>query len=241
MTAPLLTVDSLCVSYGNLQVVHDVSLDVAKGTLVTVIGANGAGKTTLLNALIGLIPSQGAISFEGEPVSSNPLEQRVGRGIGLVPERRELFSDMTVMDNLLLGGFRRSRAERVETLASVLERFPRLGERHRQLAGTLSGGERQMLAMGRALMARPKLLMLDEPSLGLAPRIIRDVFDILVTLRGTGVSILLIEQNARSALKIADYAYVMELGRVTAQGTPAQILEDARLVESYLGFGKNAY
>ncbi len=241
MKAPLLTVDSLCISYGNLKVVHDVSLDVAKGTLVTVIGANGAGKTTLLNALIGLISSQGAISFEGEPVSSHPLEQRVGRGIGLVPERRELFSDMTVMDNLLLGGFRRSRAERAETLASVLERFPRLRERHRQLAGTLSGGERQMLAMGRALMARPKLLMLDEPSLGLAPRIIRDVFNILVALREAGVSILLIEQNARSALKIADYAYVMELGRVTAQGTPAQISGDARLVESYLGFGKNAY
>jgi branched-chain amino acid transport system ATP-binding protein len=241
MTTPLLDVDSLSVCYGNLRVVHDVSLAVARGTLVTVIGANGAGKTTLLNALIGLIPSQGPISFEGKAVSPYPLEQRVKRGIGLVPERRELFSDMTVLDNLLLGGFRRSRTERAETLASVLERFPRLGERHRQLAGTLSGGERQMLAMGRALMARPKLLMLDEPSLGLAPRIIRDVFDILVTLREAGVSILLIEQNARSALKIADYAYVLELGRITAQGTPAQISEDARLVESYLGFGKNAY
>jgi branched-chain amino acid transport system ATP-binding protein len=169
------------------------------------------------------------------------MEQRVKRGIGLVPERRELFADMSVEDNLLLGGFRRSRAERTETLASVLERFPRLRERHRQLAGTLSGGERQMLAMGRALMARPRLLMLDEPSLGLAPKIIRDVFEILVGLREAGVSILLIEQNARSALRIADYAYVMELGRITAAGTPAQISEDARLVESYLGFGKNAY
>lgn len=241
MTAPLLHVDDLRVSYGHVEVVHGVSLGVAKGGLVTVIGANGAGKTTLLNALIGLIPSRGAIGFEGEPAAMFPLEQRVKRGIGLVPERRELFADMSVEDNLLLGGFRRSRAERSETLASVLERFPRLRERHRQLAGTLSGGERQMLAMGRALMARPKLLMLDEPSLGLAPKIIRDVFEILVGLREAGVSILLIEQNARSALRIADYAYVMELGRITAEGTPAQISEDARLVESYLGFGKNAY
>ncbi|WP_315831258.1 ABC transporter ATP-binding protein [Bradyrhizobium prioriisuperbiae] len=241
MTAPLLHVDDLRVSYGHVEVVNGVSLGIAKGGLVTVIGANGAGKTTLLNALIGLIPSRGAIDFNGEPAAILPLEQRVKRGIGLVPERRELFADMSVEDNLLLGGFRRSRAERAETLASVLERFPRLRERHRQLAGTLSGGERQMLAMGRALMARPKLLMLDEPSLGLAPRIIRDVFEILVGLREAGVSILLIEQNARSALRIADYAYVMELGRITAQGTPAQISEDAQLVESYLGFGKNAY
>jgi branched-chain amino acid transport system ATP-binding protein len=240
MTA-LLTVESLRVSYGHVQVVHDISLAVAKGGLVTVIGANGAGKTTLLNALIGLVPSRGAIAFEGAPVAAQPLEQRVKHGMGLVPERRELFADMSVEDNLLLGGFRRTRTERAETLASVLQRFPRLRERHRQLAGTLSGGERQMLAMGRALMARPKLLMLDEPSLGLAPRIIRDVFDILLQLREAGVSILLIEQNARSALKIADYAYVMELGRITAAGTPAQISSDARLVESYLGFGKNAY
>ncbi len=238
---PLLTVDDLRVSYGALEVVHGVSLTVAKGGLVTVIGANGAGKTTLLNALIGLIPGRGAVNFDGAALSMQPLEQRVKHGIGLVPERRELFADMTVEDNLQLGGFRRSRTERAETLASVLERFPRLRERHRQLAGTLSGGERQMLAMGRALMARPKLLMLDEPSLGLAPKIIRDVFEILIGLREAGVSILLIEQNARSALKIADYAYVMELGRVTAEGTPEQISQDARLVESYLGFGKNAY
>ncbi len=238
---PLLTVDDLRVSYGALEVVHGVSLTVAKGGLVTVIGANGAGKTTLLNALTGLIPGRGAVNFDGAALSMQPLEQRVKHGIGLVPERRELFADMTVEDNLQLGGFRRSRTERAETLSSVLERFPRLRERHRQLAGTLSGGERQMLAMGRALMARPKLLMLDEPSLGLAPKIIRDVFEILMGLREAGVSILLIEQNARSALKIADYAYVMELGRVTAEGTPEQISQDARLVESYLGFGKNAY
>ena len=237
----LLAVDDLHVGYGAVTVVHGVSLAVPRGSLVTVIGANGAGKTTLLNALIGLMPARGAIAFDDKDVAVQPLEQRVGRGLALVPERRELFADMSVADNLLLGGFRRSRAERADTLAEVLARFPRLRERHRQLAGTLSGGERQMLAMGRALMARPKLLMLDEPSLGLAPRIIRDVFDILVALRAAGVSILLVEQNARAALKIADHAYVMELGRVTAQGTPAEIAADQRLVESYLGFGKNAY
>ncbi|MEW6644797.1 MAG: ABC transporter ATP-binding protein [Pseudomonadota bacterium] len=237
----LLAVDDLHVGYGPVTVVHGVSLAVPRGSLVTVIGANGAGKTTLLNALIGLMPSRGAIAFDGAGVTAQPLEQRVGRGLALVPERRELFADMSVADNLLLGGFRRSRSERSETLAEVLARFPRLRERHRQLAGTLSGGERQMLAMGRALMVRPKLLMLDEPSLGLAPRIVRDVFDILVGLREAGVSILLVEQNARAALKIADQAYVMELGRVTAQGTPAEIAADQRLVESYLGFGKNAY
>ncbi|MGO4716852.1 ABC transporter ATP-binding protein [Bradyrhizobium sp. 2TAF24] len=237
----LLAVDDLHVGYGPVTVVHGVSLAVPAGSLVTVIGANGAGKTTLLNALIGLMPARGAIAFDGAAVAAQPLEQRVGRGLALVPERRELFADMSVADNLLLGGFRRSRGERADALAEVLARFPRLRERHRQLAGTLSGGERQMLAMGRALMARPKLLMLDEPSLGLAPRIIRDVFDILVALRAAGVSILLVEQNARAALKIADHAYVMELGRVTAQGTPAEIAADQRLVESYLGFGKNAY
>ena len=241
MTGMLLTTDRFCVSYGQVQVLHDIAIAVPKGALVAVIGANGAGKTTLVNALIGLNPSRGAVTFAAEPIAAQPLEQRIRRGLGLVPERRELFADMTVQDNLLLGGFRRSRADRRDDLEAVLQRFPRLRERHRQLAGTLSGGERQMLAMGRALMGRPKLLMLDEPSLGLAPRIIRDVFDILTGLLEAGVSILLIEQNARSALKIADYAYVMELGRISAEGTPARIAEDERLVESYLGFGKNAY
>jgi len=241
MNAPLMQVDNLRVSYGPAEVLHGVSLAVARGGIITVIGANGAGKTTLLNALIGLLPGRGAVAFDGAPIATQPLEQRVQSGLGLVPERRELFADMSVEDNLLLGGFRRSRTERADTLGAVFERFPRLYERRRQLAGTLSGGERQMLAMGRALMARPKLLMLDEPSLGLAPRIIRDVFDILLHLRETGVSILLIEQNARAALKIADYAYVMELGLITAEGKPGQIEQDQRLVESYLGFGKNAY
>jgi branched-chain amino acid transport system ATP-binding protein len=241
VTTPVLDVRDLCVSYGRAQVVHDVSIAVTTGALVTVIGSNGAGKTTLLNAIMGLLKSKGHIGFRDTEISSVPLENRVQAGLCLVPERRELFADMPVEDNLLLGGFRRSRAERKQTLEEIFARLPRLKERRQQLAGTLSGGERQMLAMGRALMARPTLLMLDEPSLGLAPRIVRDVFHILTDLRKTGVSILLVEQNARAALEVADYAYVMELGVITTQGSPAEISQDPRLVESYLGLGGNEY
>jgi branched-chain amino acid transport system ATP-binding protein len=241
VTAPLLDVRNLCVSYGRAQVVHDVSIAVTSGALVTVIGSNGAGKTTLLNAIMGLLKAKGGIGFRGTEVSSVALESRVQSGLCLVPERRELFADMPVEDNLLLGGFRRSRAERKQTMEEIYTRLPRLKERRQQLAGTLSGGERQMLAMGRALMARPVLLMLDEPSLGLAPRIVRDVFHILTDLRKSGVSILLVEQNARAALEVADYAYVMELGAITTQGSPADIARDPRLVESYLGLGGNEY
>jgi branched-chain amino acid transport system ATP-binding protein len=222
-------------------VVHDVSIKITKGALVTVIGANGAGKTTLLNAIMGLLNARGTIAFDGAAVASIPLEARVKSGMCLVPERRELFADMPVEDNLELGGIRRSRTERKETLEQIFAQFPRLKERRQQLAGTLSGGERQMLAMGRALMARPTLLMLDEPSLGLAPRIVRDIFHILTELRASGVSILLVEQNARAALQVADYAYVMELGAITTQGEPSEIAKDERLVESYLGLGGNEY
>jgi branched-chain amino acid transport system ATP-binding protein len=241
VTAPLLEVRDLCVSYGRAQVVHDVSIAVTAGALVTVIGSNGAGKTTLLNAIMGLFNAKGHIGFRDVEINSVALESRVKAGLCLVPERRELFADMSVEDNLLLGGFRRTRAERKQTLEEIFARLPRLRERRQQLAGTLSGGERQMLAMGRALMARPTLLMLDEPSLGLAPRIVRDVFHILTDLRKTGVSILLVEQNARAALEVADYAYVMELGAITTQGSPAEISGDPRLVESYLGLGGNEY
>jgi len=241
VTAPLLDVRNLCVSYGRAQVVHDVSIAVTRGALVTVIGSNGAGKTTLLNAIMGLLKARGQIGFRDAEISAVPLESRVQSGLCLVPERRELFADMPVEDNLLLGGFRRTRAERKQTLEEIFARLPRLKERRQQLAGTLSGGERQMLAMGRALMARPVLLMLDEPSLGLAPRIVRDVFHILTDLRKTGVSILLVEQNARAALEVADHAYVMELGAITTQGSPAEIARDPRLVESYLGLGGNEY
>jgi branched-chain amino acid transport system ATP-binding protein len=241
VTAPLLDVRGLCVSYGRAQVVHDVSIAVTSGALVTVIGSNGAGKTTLLNAIMGLLKAKGGIGFRDAEISSVALESRVQSGLCLVPERRELFADMPVEDNLLLGGFRRSRVERKQTMEEIYTRLPRLKERRQQLAGTLSGGERQMLAMGRALMARPVLLMLDEPSLGLAPRIVRDVFHILTDLRKTGVSILLVEQNARAALEVADYAYVMELGAITTQGSPADIARDPRLVDSYLGLGGNEY
>jgi branched-chain amino acid transport system ATP-binding protein len=241
MSDALLSVADMHVSYGRVEAVHGVSLDVPKASIVTVIGANGAGKTTLLNAIMGVMKGKGSIRFDGRPVADMSLEARVANGLCLVPERRELFASMPVEDNLLLGGFRRSRAERSESLENVYGRFPRLEERRRQLAGTLSGGERQMLAMGRALMARPRLLMLDEPSLGLAPRIVRDVFHIITGLREAGVSILLIEQNARAALQIASYAYVLELGKVTAAGTSAEITDNPRLVESYLGLGGASY
>ena len=241
MSAALLEVRDLCVSYGRAQVVHDVSIRVISGALVTVIGSNGAGKTTLLNAIMGLLKAKGHIGFRDTEIGAMALESRVQAGLCLVPERRELFADMPVEDNLLLGGFRRSRAERKQTLEEIFARLPRLKERRQQPAGTLSGGERQMLAMGRALMARPVLLMLDEPSLGLAPRIVRDVFHILTDLRKSGVSILLVEQNARAALEVANYAYVMELGAITTQGSPAEIARDPRLVESYLGLGGNEY
>jgi len=241
MSDVLLHVADMHVSYRRVEAVHGVSLDVAKASIVTVIGANGAGKTTLLNAIMGVMKGRGNIEFDGKPVADLSLEARVANGLCLVPERRELFASMPVEDNLLLGGFRRSRGERAQALEETYARFPRLQERRRQLAGTLSGGERQMLAMGRALMARPRLLMLDEPSLGLAPRIVRDVFHIITALKETGVSILLIEQNARAALQIASYAYVLELGRVTAAGTSAEITENPRLVESYLGLDGASY
>jgi branched-chain amino acid transport system ATP-binding protein len=234
---PLLKVDELSVSYGQAEVVHGVSLEVPEGALVTVIGANGAGKTTLLNALMGILPARGGIVFGGQPIARLSLDGRVKQGLGLIPERRELFADLSVQDNLLLGGFRRTRPERARMLGEMFDRFPRLAERRRQLAGTLSGGERQMLAMGRALMGAPRLLMLDEPSLGLAPLIVRQVFEILIALKSSGVAILLVEQNARAALDIADYAYVMEVGKVTAAGEAATIARDPALVESYLGIG----
>ena len=241
MTGLLLFVRDIHVSYGSVEAVGGVSIEAPRGSIVTVIGANGAGKTTLLNAIMGVLPSQGAVTFDGRDISNTPLEARVGQGLCLVPERRELFANMSVADNLELGGFRRTAAERAESFEEVYARFPRLKERRAQEAGTLSGGERQMLAMGRALMARPRLLMLDEPSLGLAPRIVRGGVDIIGDLRQSGVSILLVEQNARAALQIADRAYVLELGLVSASGTAGEISADPKLVESYLGLGGGDY
>jgi branched-chain amino acid transport system ATP-binding protein len=237
----LLEVRDLRASYGRGEVLHGVSLDVATGTIVTVIGANGAGKTTLVNAIMGVRKSEGQIRLAGDEVAHLKLERRVTRGLCLIPERRELFASLTVEDNLRLGGIRRPAAERAVSLEKIYAQFPRLQERRRQHAGTLSGGERQMLAMGRALMTRPSLLMLDEPSLGLAPKIVAEVFQILQRLKADGVSILLIEQNARAALRIADSAYVLELGKVSREGSAAEISADPRLVESYLGLGGQTY
>ncbi|MBN8942621.1 MAG: ABC transporter ATP-binding protein [Rhizobiales bacterium] len=233
----ILTIDRLSVAYGHVEAVTDVSLRVQAGEIVTVIGANGAGKSTLLNATLGLLPSRGKIRFDGRDMATIEAEDRVGLGLCLVAEKRELFGTMTVEDNLVLGGFRVDRRISADTLAAVFDRFPRLKERRTQLAGTLSGGERQMLAMGRALMSRPRLLMLDEPSLGLAPRIVADIFTVIADLRATGVAILLVEQNARAALNAADRAYVMELGRISLEGPSAELARDPRIAESYLGLG----
>jgi branched-chain amino acid transport system ATP-binding protein len=240
VTAAILALERVSVAYGKVEAVRGVSLAMQAGSIVTVIGANGAGKTTLLNAVMGLLPAGGTMAFDGTALDGHDIEQRVALGLALVPERRELFGSMSVEDNLVLGGFRTSAAERAQSLRQVFHRFPRLEERRTQLAGTLSGGERQMLAMGRALMGRPRLLMLDEPSLGLAPLIVRDIFEIIVGLKQTGVSILLVEQNARAALQVADHAYVMELGEITAEGPAAQLAADPRIVESYLGLGGSA-
>jgi branched-chain amino acid transport system ATP-binding protein len=233
----LLRVDDLHVAYGRVEAVRGVSLTMQAGRIVTVIGPNGAGKTTLLAALMGMLPSRGVVHYEGGDVRRLSVEDRVERGLVLVPERRELFADMSVDDNLLLGGYtwRRDAAGVRARRDDVFARFPRLAERHRQLAGTLSGGERQMLALGRALMSRPKLLMLDEPSLGLAPLIVREIFRIITGLRDLGVSILLVEQNARAALEISDYGYVLETGEIALHG-PASSLMHNKLVEAtYLG------
>jgi len=236
VTGKLLEIKDIHVSYGRAEVVHGISLSMAPGSIVTVIGANGAGKTTLLNAIMGVIPSRGTILYDGAPVPRS-IEGRVAAGLCLVPERRELFGSMTVEDNIELGGFLRSRAERAETSQEIYARFPRLKERRKQLAGTLSGGERQVLALARALMSRPRLLLLDEPSLGLAPLIVADILRIVAELRQTGVSILLVEQNARAALEIADEGYLVELGEVRRSGPAAELAVDPALMASYLGPG----
>jgi len=232
----LLTVTDVHIAYGKVEAVRGVSLDVAENEIVTIIGANGAGKTTLLNAIMGILPLKGRTSFAGTDLAPSDIEDRVASGLSLVPEHRELFTSMNVADNLELGAFRISKATAAASLEKVYALFPRLKERRKQLAGTLSGGEQQMLAMGRALMGAPKLLMLDEPSLGLAPIIVADIFRIVGELRAAGVSVLLVEQNAQAALQIADRAYVMELGEFVLSGSAKDIASNKRVAASYLGF-----
>jgi branched-chain amino acid transport system ATP-binding protein len=233
----LLAINGLSVAYGKVEAVRGVSLTIDSGQIVTVIGPNGAGKTTLLGAAMGLLPSRGDMFFDGVDLRRLDVEARVERGFCLVPESRELFGDLTVEDNLVLGGYvgRRDRTALRRSLDQVYDRFPRLRERRTQTTHTLSGGERQMLALGRALMAKPRLLMLDEPSLGLAPLIIRDIFRIIASLREIGVSILLVEQNARAALETADFGYVIETGEIVHSGAASDLMHDPKLIATYLG------
>jgi branched-chain amino acid transport system ATP-binding protein len=241
---PVLQVTDLSARYGKVNAVVGANIAVTRGSIVTVIGGNGAGKSTLLNSIMGSLPNtgscSGSVQYLGSEIGSWQVERRVSDGISLVPERRELFGSMSVEDNLLLGGFRLYRAGKHgwrETINEVYDLFPRLRERKAQQAGTLSGGERQMLAVGRALMAQPQLLMLDEPSLGLAPLIVREIFQIIARLRSTGVAILLVEQNARAALQVADYGYVLETGEVVLEGRARELAVNPRVIESYLGLG----
>ena len=235
----ILEVTGLDVGYSGVSALHGVSVQVGAGQIATVIGPNGAGKTTLLNAIMGVHGGRGSIRFAGQDVARMPIEARVRVGMSLVPEKRELFASLPVEDNLRLGAFRfrGEAAENRRHMEDVFALFPRLRERRAQLAGTLSGGERQMLAMGRALMGRPDLLMLDEPSLGLAPLIVREIFGIIADLRARSCAILLVEQNARAALAVADHGYVLETGRVTLEGPGATLAADPRLIQTYLGVG----
>ena len=236
-SATMLEIADLHVGYGRVEAVRGVSLGLAPGQIVSVIGPNGAGKTTLLAAVMGLLPSRGTLRFDGVDLRGLDVEARVERGLCLVPEKRELFGELSVLDNLMLGAYsRRARREAVkQSLDLVYGRFPRLAERRRQRASTLSGGERQMLALGRALMAAPRLLMLDEPSLGLAPLMVQEILAIVRGLRDDGVSILLVEQNARAALESSDEGYVLETGEVALSGASHSLARDPRVQATYLG------
>jgi branched-chain amino acid transport system ATP-binding protein len=237
MTSALLELHELRAGYGHVEVLHGISLAVPQGQIVAIVGPNGAGKTTLMGAVMGLLPRRGGtVRYLGE--AAGATEALVMAGAVLVPEQRALFTDMSVEDNLLLGFYPRRRAGERDArpaMREVFEIFPRLEERRRQLAATLSGGERQMLALGRALMGKPRLLLLDEPSLGLAPLIVREIFRVLVDLRQRGLSILLVEQNVRVALDVSDYGYVLEMGEVAAEGPSAELARDPRVLATYLG------
>ena len=241
MSTPLLKVTDLRAGYGKAEVLHGLNIEAQRGSVITVIGPNGAGKSTFLNTLMGILPGKGRIELEGQSIENLTLEERVMLGIALVPEKRELFGTMSVQDNLVLGGYRQMRlgnSQWQSRMDDVFDLFPRLKERRQQEAGTLSGGERQMLAVGRALMSRPSVLMLDEPSLGLAPLIVKDIFNIIETLRQTGVTIVLVEQNARAALAVADQGYVLEMGEIGLSGPAAELAQDPRVIDTYLGTAK---
>jgi branched-chain amino acid transport system ATP-binding protein len=236
----MLEVEKLEVHYGSLRAIEEISLSVEQGKIVSIIGANGAGKSTLLKSISGLIREKnGKIRFENEDITTSPANAIVGLGISHVPEARQLFVSLSTIDNLSLGAYLYHKRKNAEMLSQrqneILQIFPILKERAKQLAGTLSGGEQQMLAIGRALMAKPKLLLLDEPSLGLAPKIVQNIFDIIKDLNDQGTTILLVEQNAKMALSVSDYAYVLETGKVTLQGTGAELLSNDDVQKAYLG------
>jgi branched-chain amino acid transport system ATP-binding protein len=247
MTIPILEVSDLHVAYGKVEALHGARLTADAGRIVTIIGPNGAGKSTMLNALAGALPTngmvRGSVKLLGRDITGVAVEDRVAQGMCLVPESRELFATMSVEDNLLLGAYPRYKGRErnyADQMDVVCALFPRLAERRRQEAGTLSGGERQMLALGRALMAKPRLLMLDEPSLGLAPLIVKEIFRIIVRLKETGVAILLVEQNARAALQVADHAYVLETGDMVLDGPARELAANPKVIQAYLGLAKNA-
>ena len=231
----ILEIKNLSVSYGGIEAIKNISLDVEAGSIVTLIGSNGAGKSSTLRSIAGIVKAKsGEVLFEGENILGLSPDQIVKRGVTLVPEGRRVFPNLTVAENLHVGAYLRKEDIKPD-LEYVYELFPRLKERSWQFAGTLSGGEQQMLAVGRAMMARPKLIMMDEPSLGLAPLIVQGIFDIIRTINKAGITVLLIEQNANMALKVADYAYVMQTGEITLSGTGAELLENEEVKEAYLG------
>ena len=232
----LLQVDNLHVYYGNIHAIKDISFHVDEGEIVTLIGANGAGKSSTLNTIAGLIkPRSGSVTLEGTDILGIPAHKIVSRGMALCPEGRRVFQQLTVQENLEMGSYTRPNSEVEESIEKVYEHFTRLKERYKQIAGTLSGGEQQMLAMGRALMSKPKLMMLDEPSMGLAPILVEQIFDIILQLHKSGTTILLVEQNAQMALSIADRGYVLETGRIVTSGTGKELLQDDSVRKAYLG------
>ena len=232
----MLAVNDIHVYYGSIHAVKGVSLEVNEGEIVTLIGANGAGKSTVLNTISGLLPPRGgSVTFMGQDLKGVPPHKLVARGMAQVPEGRRIFLQMTVEENLEMGAYTQSKASIDGSIEDVYRRFPRLQERRKQIAGTLSGGEQQMLAMGRALMSHPRLLMLDEPSMGLAPILVEQIFDIIRELHAAGTTILLVEQNAQAALSVADRAYVLETGRISLSGTGAELMASDKVREAYLG------